>query len=53
MTYRLDQNDRFWDDPYYDAREEARTTPGPQLPRRGSLQDAIDNGYDPRDAIED
>lgn len=52
MSYRLDCNDAFHDDPYYDEREEARTTPAPETPRRGSLQDAIERGYDPADHIE-
>lgn len=53
MSFRLDQNDAFHDSPFYNDREEARTTPGPQEPRRGSKADAIERGFDPRDAIED
>lgn len=51
MNYRLDTNDAFHDDPFYDQREEERTerrhayNPGP-------LEQAIDAGYDPADAAE-
>lgn len=51
MTTRLDQNDAFHDDAYYDEREEARTEAARAYPepRPGSRQDAIDRGYNPAD----
>lgn len=52
MSYRLDCNDAFHDDPYYDEREEARTTPGgeepPDIPTDAELHDLFPDAPLPR-----
>lgn len=47
------ERDRRLEDPHHADRDEARTEEGrTNPPRPGSLQDAIERGFDPADAAE-